>query len=164
MSSPPLPVTRPILAGESQKHRKVFRPHILRIMQSWTARATVDRGPAPAARSKGEQSTTLGAQVEAGLDGFRSPCLTLSFARHLVPLCMGPKLRTLARGISRLVTPTGLSYAFCNAIYILPFVYIPGAATGKSSSIISSSSSPSSQQLLERQMPMRNPPPPPPSR
>ena len=26
---------------------------------------------------------------------FRSPCLTLSFARHLVPLCMGPKLRTL---------------------------------------------------------------------
>ena len=29
------------------------------------------------------------------LDGFRSPCLTLSFARHLVPPCMGPKLRTL---------------------------------------------------------------------
>ena len=32
------------------------------------------------------------------LDGLRSPCLTasLSFARHLVvPLCMGPKLRTL---------------------------------------------------------------------
>ena len=31
------------------------------------------------------------------LDGFRSPCLTLSFARHLVPPCMGhpTKLRTL---------------------------------------------------------------------
>ena len=25
----------------------------------------------------------------------RSPCLTLFFARHLVPPCMGPKLRTL---------------------------------------------------------------------
>ena len=29
------------------------------------------------------------------LDGSRSPCLTLFFARHLVPPCMGPKLRTL---------------------------------------------------------------------
>ena len=42
--------------------------------------------------------------------------LTLSFASHLVPLCMGPKLRTLARSLDwlhLLDCPTAVQYLLC---------------------------------------------------
>ena len=62
------------------------------------------RGPAPTPSKAASVYIGYVSGSRRSLGGSRSLCLTLFYARHPVPLCMGPtrRLRTLARSLNRL--------------------------------------------------------------